>query len=111
MPARELERSQWERYFDQVSRKLAATTVTIEVSALDIGDRSEVELLPLSGLTFDPRSNVFEVALENIDHLIPEPVEIYAQEGPAGLESVEVVGGDGTKQIIKLTTPLPLAAD
>jgi Family of unknown function (DUF5335) len=56
----------------------------------------------------DPKDDVVEVAFEGLDHMIPRPREIYAQEGAAGLASLEVVDSIGAKQIVKFRNQLLL---
>jgi len=47
-----------------------------------------------------------EVTLEGLDHMIAKPREIYVEDGTVGLESVEIIDADGTKQIVKLRDEL-----
>ncbi len=105
MPVRKLEKSEWESYFDEVSKKLGAKEVLIEVVNDEIGDQVETDWQPLVGLSYDPKDDEFEVAAEKHDHLIPKPVEIYVDEEVDGLKVVEVIQEDGTKQIIRLRSP------
>jgi uncharacterized protein DUF5335 len=51
---------------------------------------------------------LLEVALEGLDHLISKPIELYVEEGHAGLESLSVLDGEGNRQIIRLKQPLIL---
>jgi hypothetical protein len=44
-----------------------------------------------------------------LDHLIHGPTEIYVDEWDSAVTSVEVIDRDGTKQIIILSEPLPVA--
>jgi hypothetical protein len=111
MATRKLAKSEWQTYFDRVSQSLGARQVTIEVAALGIGDQVEVDRLALNGLTYDPNSDVLEVVTDAVDHMIRHPTEIYVAESADRLDSVEVLEHDGTKQIIKLTSPLLLASD
>jgi Family of unknown function (DUF5335) len=66
--------------------------------------------LPLLGLAYDPKDDLFEVALDGVDHMIPKPREIYLDDDVGGLISIEVVDAEGTRQIIKLRDPLMLPA-
>ena len=54
------------------------------------------------GIAYDPNDDIVEVALEGLDHLIPKPRELYAEEGPGGLTALEIVDADDVKQIVKL---------
>jgi hypothetical protein len=51
-----------------------------------------------------------EVALEGLDHIIPRPREIYVEDETGGIGSLEIIDGDGRKQIVKLRDELALPA-
>jgi hypothetical protein len=110
MAIRKLEKSEWRAFLDGLSKLLEGKRAEIEVASLKLGDEIEAEWLPLLGLTYDPKDDLFEVALEGIDHMIPKPREIYADDNVGGLMSIEVVDADGARQIIKLRDPLMLPA-
>jgi Family of unknown function (DUF5335) len=110
MSTRKLEKTEWKAYFDRMSKALEGKLAEIEVASLALGDQVEVNWLPLIGITYDPKDDLLEIALEQVDHLIPKPREIAVEEGPAGLASVEVIDADGTTQIVKLRNPLMLPA-
>ena len=108
MSVRQLERDRWEEYFDRVSRLLRGMRVEVEVQGLDLGDQVEAEWLPLHGLVYDPRDDRIEVAMENVDHLIPHPEAVYVDEHGAELHSLEIVDRGGHRQIVRLRAPLAL---
>jgi hypothetical protein len=110
MATRKLDKKEWRSFFDRVSSTLEGKEAEIEVVSLRLGDQVEAEWLPLLGIAYDPHDDLVEVALEDLDHLIPKPRELYVEEGPGGLAALEVVDSDDVKQIIKLRTPLMLAA-
>jgi hypothetical protein len=108
MTVRKLDKKEWRPFFDFVSKMMLGKEAEIEVTSLKLGDQIEAEWLPVHGLTYDPRDDVFEVALEGIDHLIPSPREIYIEDGGEMLSSVEIVDAAGNKQIVKLKDELML---
>lgn len=108
MATSKLEKAAWQRYFDQVSKTLVGKQAEIEVASLQIGDQIEAEWVPLLGISYDPKSDIVEVLVEGLDHLIQKPVEIYIEQGPAGLTSLEVIDADDVRQIIRLRDPLML---
>jgi hypothetical protein len=66
MPLTQLGKSQWQPYFDRVSRTLGDTKrVHIEVAGLSLGDQVEAESLPLFGLSYDPKKDAFIVILKD----------------------------------------------
>jgi hypothetical protein len=108
MTTRKLEKKQWSAFFDHVSKMLEGKQAEIEVASLALGDQVQAEWLPLHGITYDPRDDLVEVALEGLDHMIAKPREIYVQDGNGGLASLEVIDSDGAKQIVKLRDQLTL---
>jgi hypothetical protein len=110
MAIRKLEKSEWRAFFNGITELLEGKRAEIEVASLRLGDQIEAEWLPLLGLTYDPKDDLFEVALEGIDHMIPKPREIYVDDNVGGLMSIEIVDADGARQIIKLRDPLMLPA-
>lgn len=106
MPTRKLESSEWQRYFDEVAKRLPSMRVGVSVLGDDIGAQLETENSPLLGLSYDSNDEVFEIATSSISHRVERPKEIYIHEKAGTLASVEVVAQDGTKQIVELR-PLP----
>jgi hypothetical protein len=111
MAAERIDRSQWEPYFDRLTRSLIGKTAEIEVASLDLGDQIDAEWVPLIGITYDPKDDLIEVALEDLDHLIPSPKEVYVDMAVGDvLVAVEIIDADGTRQIVKMRDPLALPA-
>lgn len=103
-----LEKAAWQRYFDQVSKTLVGKQAEIEIASLNIGDQIEAEWVPLLGISYDPKNDLVEILLEGLDHLVRKPREIYVEQGPLGLASMEVIDTDDVRQIVKLRDPLML---
>jgi hypothetical protein len=108
--AKQLEKSQWRAYFDRMSKALVGKRAEIEVASLKLGDQIEAEWLPLLGISYDPKDDIIEIALEGVDHLIPKPREVYVEENGLELSSLEVIDAEGTHQIIVLKDPMMLPA-
>lgn len=106
--AKKLERSIWQPYFDAVSKILSGKRAEIEVVALNLGDQIEAESLPLLGITYDPKDDIIEVALEGVDHLIPRPREVWVETEGLDLSSIEIIDSNGVRQIVMLRDPLML---
>ena len=60
------------------------------------------------GITYDPKDDLLEIALEGFDHLIKKPQSISVDDGLQGLASMEIVDKDARRQIVKLMEPLML---
>jgi hypothetical protein len=108
MTLRRLEKPEWRPFLDFVSKLLHAKEAEIEVASLALGDQLQAEWLPLIGITYDPKDDIVEIALEGLDHMIHRPCEIYLENGGETLGSIEIVDADGTKLIIKLRDELLL---
>jgi hypothetical protein len=103
-----LEKRQWHVYFDRLSKGLVGKQVEIEVASLALGAQVEAEWLPLLGIVYEPRTDVLEIALEGLDHMIRRPREIYADEEGIVLASLEIVDGGDVRHIVRLREPLLL---
>jgi Family of unknown function (DUF5335) len=108
MTTRKLDKTQWRTFFDRLSTTLEGKQAEIEIASLRLGDQVEADWLPLLGIAYDPNDDIVEVALEGLDHLIPKPRELYAEEGPGGLTALEIIDADDVKQIVRLRDPLML---
>ena len=111
MVTRVLAKPEWQAYCDRISRGLTGLTdkrAQVEVTGLSIGDQIEAKALPLFGITYDPKDDLVEIAMEGLDHLIERPVAISVDESPEGLAEMQIVNAGGERQIVKLTDPLML---
>jgi len=105
----ELPKEEWERYFDELSKNLPAVEAQLEVVDKELGDQIEVEYSPLTGLSYDPKDDVFEIQFtEKHDHLVYHPKQVFIEEEGGKIVAVEVVDGEGTRHILRLKPALPL---
>jgi uncharacterized protein DUF5335 len=110
MAVRKLDKKEWRAFLDGASRVLQGERAEIEVLSLALGDQLAAEWLPLLGMTYEPKEDILEIALDGVDHMIGKPREICVDEGVAGMISVEIVDAEGVRQIVKLREPLMLPA-
>jgi hypothetical protein len=110
MTIRKLDKKEWRPFLDGVSRVLQGEGAEMEVLSLRLGDQVAAEWLPFFGITYDPKDDIIEIALDGVDHLIRKPQEIYVDDGGDGLISMEIVDAEGVRQIVKLKDPLMLPA-
>lgn len=98
---------QWKEYFDRFTKRYLRDdrpeTARVELLSPGLGDQVETTAAHLQGITYDTKSKALEVLLENMDHLVFRPEEIWAIEEKDGfLSGVEIVRGDGTKEILTI---------
>lgn len=110
MTTTKLDKSNWQTYFDRISRMIEGNLAEIEIDSAALGVQHPSRWSPLLGITYDKKNDLIEVALEGLDHMIREPSSIYLEHEGFNLSSVAVLNGTDVKQIIKLKSPLFLPA-
>jgi hypothetical protein len=105
MTPRFLPKTEWQSYFDRMSKGLRGKQAEIEVTGIGFGDHLAAKWLSLLGITYDPNGDLLEIALDGLDHLIHQPREISVKDGPKGLTAVVIVDADRHSQIIKFKEP------
>jgi hypothetical protein len=108
MPLTKLEKAKWSPFLDYLSKALEGSLVEIEAASLSLGDQEQSKWLPLSGLTYDPKDDLIDIAIEGLDHMIHRPSDIFVEQGVASLASVEIIDADGVRQIVRFKEPLML---
>jgi hypothetical protein len=79
----------------------------VEIVSFDFGDQIEAKWSPLFGIVYDPKSDVFEIALDGLDHLISRPRRVFVEETSRGVVALEITAEDTVRQIVRLRQPLP----
>ena len=111
MAAAEIDRSRWGPYLDLLTNSLIGKRAEIEVVSLDLGDQIEAEWATLIGVTYDRKDDLIEIALEDLDHPIRSPRQLFSDYAVGGIvAAIESVDADGTRQIVKFKDPLALPA-
>lgn len=113
---KKLDTSAWQQYFDLLSKciprpHMTTKLVQVTVESRDLGDQEMNQWSILEGLSYDPKNNEFFISIEKHTHAIPNPVEIYIDEGAEGLSSLEIIDQAGVKHIMRLKNPLLLPAE
>ncbi|RJG06093.1 hypothetical protein D3870_08815 [Noviherbaspirillum cavernae] len=103
-----VEKTAWGPYFDKMSKALEGARAEIEVDSLQLGSQIEAEWVPLLGITYDPKSDIVELVMEGLDHMIHHPREVYVDHDAAGMTSLEVIDDEDVRQIVRLHDPLLL---
>jgi Family of unknown function (DUF5335) len=111
---KQLPRAEWKDYFERFTwehlRDDAPGAATVEVISPRLGDQFAVSAARLLALAYDPNSKAFEVLLEDFDHLVFSPTQIWLLEGEPGfISTIEVLQPDDAKEIIYVRRSGPLA--
>ena len=110
MGLEKIERMQWSGFCDRISAGLIGKRAEIEIASRDFGVQVETRSLPVVGLVYDPKSDVIEIMLEGLEHIVFHPYELYVDYGPAGIESLGIIDHYGVWQIVLLRDPPMLPA-
>ncbi len=107
MKSKKISKRQWQKYFDTFSLKYLKDEqpeyIEIQVLSEGMGAQHEISWTPLKGITYDSKSDILEIQIEKLDHLISHPEEIYVNEEDNGwLTGMMVVRRDGEKSIIDI---------
>lgn len=112
----EIPEKEWNRFFDDLSRRRFEWRSKIEVISDSIGSQILSEDLPLVGITVEEKNGakVIEIAVgeetaqhqtHNIDN--PSKIAFLSDEDNIG-GIVEIEEDDGTKTLIHIIEPMPL---
>jgi hypothetical protein len=109
MATRKLDKAAWRGFCDRISKALVGKRAEIEVASLALGDQVKAEWLPLLGITYDPKNDILDVALDGVDHVVKAPRALHVDEEALGaLVNLEIVDGEDVRHIIVLRDPLML---
>ena len=115
---KQIPREEWKDTFDRFTAEHLKDTgegapeaATVEIVSPRLGNQLEFEDVRLLGLAYDPMIRTFRVLLEDVDHLVFYPNEIWVLEGAEeGSVTIEVVGEDGGQELIYVHKSGPPAA-
>ena len=110
MTIRRLERGEWRGFCIRATRGCLGKQVEIEVASLQIGFQLTARRLPLLGIAYDPKSDVLELLVGDLDHLVRAPRELYVDEQLLEIVSLQIIDAEGVQQIVTLRDPPMLPA-
>lgn len=108
MQTREIEKDNWQSFFDLISGTLQGKLIQIEIDSLELGAQIEADKLSLNGLTYDSKDDSFVISSDQTEHVIRSPQQIFVADGKQGMNSLKIRSADGTEQIISFAEPLAL---
>jgi hypothetical protein len=110
MTLRQIYRRDLGAYCDGLSERLASGRhrATIDIELKGMGRETAANARPMLGVSYDPKSNTIEVALEGLWHRVREPRGLYADERTEGVAAVEIVAHDGVRCVVHLDPPIPM---
>lgn len=108
MALSQLEKTEWHAFFDRLSKGLIGTLAEIDVLSLTLGAQVQAQWRPVLGIVYDPKDDLIEIALQDLDHMVRAPQALYVDGGPFDLGSFEIVDGDGVRHMVQFRELLKL---
>lgn len=105
---RKLEQLEWKQFFDGISKVLGPMQADIQVLSPNIGVQTEARWLPFLGMSYDPKDDIVAVNVEELEHIVWKPQDVYVDDGGVGLSTITVVDKDGVRHMLQLRDPLLL---
>jgi Family of unknown function (DUF5335) len=105
MNDRSIKKEDWSAYFENLSEMLTGKRILIEIASPSIGDQIEAHWVPLAGVTYDPKDDLIDVAVEHLNHIIRKPQSVYIHHDDKHLAAIEVRGSGGEQHILKFKEP------
>jgi hypothetical protein len=95
----------WRAFCDRLSRLLEGKRAEVEVDSLGLGAQIEAEWAPVVGVSYDPKDDVFSVAVggkdDLVDHLVHRPLTLAVRwDGPA-VEALAITDSDGAMHLVR----------
>ena len=106
--SRQIPQPEWQAYFDSISETMAGSVVELEVASLGLAHQLEAEWVEFEGIAYDPADDCVTFVLQDLDHVIDKPREIWVDETALSLLGLEVVDAEGLRHVLLLRTPLML---
>lgn len=106
MASRKCDKSEWQTFCDSLSKALLGNGSGTVIASLAVGGDVAAEWVPLRGVAYDPRSDLFDIALEGLEHRVSTPRFLYVDEGPNGVAALEVIDTGGLRHRLRLDHPL-----
>jgi hypothetical protein len=110
MTLRQIYRRGLAAFCDDLSKRLAGGRhrATLEIESKGMGTQAAANARPMLGISYDPKCDTIEVALEGLWHRVREPRGLYADERTEGVAAVEIVAHDGIRCVVHLDPPIPI---
>ena len=104
----EIEKDEYESYFDDISKFIKNQQIELGVFGLDIGDQIESEWATLDGISYEPKMDTLFVHTKYVDHVIQHPVQVIVAETAAKIHAISVKDYERRSHIFQFRSPVLL---
>ncbi len=106
MAIRKMPKKDWAVFFDEYSKRELMNKnghyADLQLLSGLSGSVIETSWLKLQGITYDAKNDLLEILLEDLDHMIAHPDQIFVDQNSHGdILSMEIIEKDGTKHILE----------
>lgn len=107
MAVKKIDQQEWQKYFDTFTLKYLKDEqpeyIEVQVMSENMGVQPEIQWMVLKGITYDPKSDLLEIQVNKMEHLITEPKEIYVEEAEDGwMTGMQIIQKNGEKNLIDI---------
>ena len=102
MTARSIDKAEWGSFCAGLSKALTGSEAEIDVASLELGDQIEKQWAPWLGITYDPRDDTIDIALEDVDHIVNRPTELLADMDDVNISALQITDAEGARHNVRL---------
>jgi Family of unknown function (DUF5335) len=103
------EKSEWRVFCDNLSKSLTNIRLGPVTASLVVNDNGIAEWVPLLGISYESKKDLFEIILRDFEHWIYRPETLYVDEGPKGVAALEIIDATGRRHNLALSHPIKLS--
>ena len=102
-----VDRERWADELAYLWKRLDGKQVEVEVEALNLGDQIEAGHVPLKGLSYDPKDDVVQIWVGEIDHMIHKPRKVmFVYDDDGRLVGIDITDAEGGQHLITPQEPV-----
>jgi hypothetical protein len=111
MTLRKLDKSEWHAYCDRLSKDLVGSRSGSATVSLAVNHEAIAEWVPLLGIAYEPKKDLFEIVLQDLEHWVHHPQTFYVDEGPKGVAGLEIIDAQGLRHTLSLFQSIQIYPD
>jgi len=111
MTLRKLDKSEWHAYCDRLSKDLVGSRSRSATVSLAVNHEVITQWVPLFGIAYEPKKDLFEIVLQDLEHWVHHPQTFYVDEGPKGVAGLEIIDAQGLRHTLSLFQSIQIYPD
>jgi hypothetical protein len=119
MFTKEIDREEWNKFFDDFSKRHKGWTATVDVLRSDLGDQKAADKASFVGISADPKNiaTPIEIILgtgpdTHVARIVNRPTKVWITETEQpGHDAIEIESEDGTRTLVSFSHVHPEQGD